>query len=291
MAIAPTIEYSSHTRPQIRDPMLPTPYRVIRTKRENHDTFTLELEHAAGPTEFHFLPGQFNMLYAHGVGEVPISISGDPDCTDRIIHTTRVVGAVTRAMQRMEPGDVIGVRGPMGTAWPMELAEGHDVVIVTGGIGLAPLRPCVYHILANRAKYNRFVMFYGARTPKDIVYSGELRKWGRQRGVEVQTTVDRAGEGWRGHVGVVTTLIPRASFTPSRTIALVCGPEIMIRFAVMALQSRGVDRRNIYVSMERNMKCGVGFCGHCQFGPEFVCRDGPVFPFDRIERLFAIREV
>lgn len=273
------------------DAMLPTPYRVARVRRENHDTFTIELQIVDGTTAFSFQPGQFNMLYVHGVGEIPISISGDPARTDRVLHTTRRVGSVTSAMQKLRAGEVVGLRGPFGTAWPMKAAEGRDFVIVTGGIGLAPLRPCIYHLLATRKRYKRAVLLYGARSPADMLFTTELKKWGQLGDFNVQTTVDRATEGWRGNVGVVTTLIPNAPFDPSDAIVLICGPEVMMRFTVKALELRGVPRENIYVSMERNMKCAIGLCGHCQYGPEFICKDGPVFPFERIERLFTIREL
>lgn len=275
----------------LNDPMLPAPFRIVHVAKENPDTFTMELEPASGNGGFRFLPGQFNMLYVHGVGEIPISISGDATRTDRIVHTTRAVGTVTQVMRRLRVGDTLGVRGPFGSAWPMERFPGKDVVVVTGGIGLAPLRPCIYELLRTRQADRKTVLLYGARTPEDMLYGTELRKWARARNLTTHVTVDRATGKWRGNVGVVTSLIPRAPFTPGETIALICGPEVMIRFTVLALQARGVARENIYVSMERNMKCAIGWCGHCQYGPEFVCKDGPVFPFQRIERLFPIREL
>lgn len=273
------------------DPMLPAPYRVDRTRKENHNTFTIELAAVDCPTHFTFAPGQFNMLYVHGVGEVPISISGDPDRCDRVVHTTRIVGAVTRAMHRLRPGDEIGLRGPFGTPWPLDAAEGHDVVIVAGGIGLAPLRPVVYRIIAARERFERVSLLYGARTPRDLLFKRELATWGRRHRIDVSVTVDRADERWRGHIGVVTALIPQIGFDTDNVVTMLCGPEVMMRFTVTALQARGVEAHDIYVSMERNMKCAVGFCGHCQYGPEFICRDGPVFPFDRVEKCFTIREL
>lgn len=272
------------------DPMLPRPWRVVRVRRETSDTKTLELE-PPEPLNFTFQPGQFNMLYAFGVGEVPISISGDPQEPHRLVHTVRAVGAVTQALCSLKKGDVVGVRGPFGSAWPVEEAEGADVVIVTGGIGLAPLRPALYHVLANRGKYGNVVLLYGARTPQDLLYAKELERWRGRFDLQVEVTVDNAGKGWYGHVGVVTKLIPRAEFAPDETVALICGPEIMMRFTIKALEERGVLRENIYISMERNMKCAIGLCGHCQFGPEFVCKDGPVFCFRDIERFFGVREI
>lgn len=274
-----------------RDPMLPRPYRVQGFRKETDDTFTLELKPEAGQGAFPFAPGQFNMLYFFGVGEVPISISGDPGAPDTLVHTTRAVGAVTKAMGTLKKGDVLGVRGPYGSSWPVAEAAGHDVVIVTGGIGLAPLRPALYHILAHRGLYGRVVLLYGARTPEDILYRNQLKDLRAAFDLEVHVTVDRATREWRGNVGVVTTLIPRVPFDPYHTMAFVCGPEVMIRFTVMELERRGVALDHIHISMERNMKCGIGLCGHCQFGSPFVCKDGPVFPYAEVRDLLSKWEV
>jgi len=279
------------TRTVTTDPMIPTWYDIQRVRRDTHDTFTLDLGRADSEEPFSFSPGQFNMLYVYGVGEAPISISGDPSATGRIVHTTRAVGKVTRAMWRLKRGDALGVRGPFGTAWPVDEAVGKDVVIVAGGIGLAPLRPVMYHILAHRADYRRVVLLYGARTPDDILYREHIAEWRSHLDVVAEVTVDRAAGHWRGNVGVVTTLIPRAPFDCGNALAMVCGPEVMMRFTIMSLQKRGMDTRNVYVSMERNMKCALGFCGHCQYGPSFVCKDGPVFRFDRLAPLFSVREI
>jgi NAD(P)H-flavin reductase len=273
------------------DPMVPEPFRVRRVRRETSDTFTLELQPADGGAQFNFAPGQFNMLYVFGVGEVPISISGDPSRSQALLHTARVVGTVTKAMRKLKTGDMLGVRGPFGSQWPVEAAEGNDVVLVTGGIGLAPLRPALYRILARRERYGRVVLLYGARTPADILYRTELEHWRARFDLEVYATVDRAMAGWRGNVGVVTAMIPRAPFDPLNTVALVCGPEVMMRFTVAELEKRGVEAEAIYLSMERNMKCAIGFCGHCQYGPAFICRDGPVFRYERIKDWFAKWEI
>jgi NAD(P)H-flavin reductase len=273
------------------DPMRPVPFVVRQNARETGDTFTLTLQPSGAPGPFHFAPGQFNMLYVFGVGEVPISISGDPARPELLVHTIRAVGAATRALQKLQKGDLVGVRGPFGTAWPMEPAHGHDVVVVAGGIGLAPLRPALYHLLLHRVQYGRLVLLCGARTPRDLLYARELREWRGRFDMEVDVTVDRATADWQGAVGVVTRLVERAPFDPGSAMAFVCGPEIMIRFAVMALQQRGVAARSVHVSMERNMKCAVGLCGHCQLGPLFVCRDGPVFRYDQTLPFFGMREV
>ena len=275
------------------DPMMPAPWRVRRARRDTRDTFTLDLEPASAGVSLPFLPGQFNMLYVFGAGEVPISMSGDPANPGAMTHTVRAVGAVTKAMSRLGRGDAIGVRGPFGASWPVEEAAGKDVVIVAGGIGLAPLRPVIYHILARREEYGRVALLYGARAPGDILYQSELEKWRGRFDLQVEATVDNvpASQKWRGHVGVVTTLVAGAGFDSARTIAMVCGPEVMMRFTVVELQKRGVSEESVFISMERNMKCAVGFCGHCMFGPTFICKDGPVFRFDRINPWLSKREI
>lgn len=282
-----------HTAPVSNDAnaMLPQSFRVRRVHQDTYDTFTLELGPAQGGEDYRFKPGQFNMLYVYGVGEVPISISGDPGRPGVLVHTTRAVGTVTKVMQKLKAGDTIGVRGPYGSAWPVDDAEGNDVVIIAGGIGLAPLRPAIYHILEHRSRYGKVVLLYGTRTPADILYRRELEQLRARFDLEVHVTVDRAMGNWRGNVGVVTTLIPKAPFDPMNTTAMVCGPEIMMRFSILGLQKRGITFDNIYVSMERNMKCAIGLCGHCQFGPVFVCKDGPVFRFDKIREFFNRREI
>jgi NAD(P)H-flavin reductase len=268
--------------------MAPAPCRVRRAVEETHDTFTLELEARSGSG---FQAGQFNMLYVFGVGEVPISMSGDPGRHGVLVHTTRQVGTVTRAMGSLRRGAAVGVRGPFGTPWPLDVALGRDLVLVAGGIGLAPLRPVLYAVAARRADFGDVVLLYGTRTPEDVLYRRELERWRAEARVAIAVTVDRAARGWPGEVGVVTRLIARAGFEASTAVAFVCGPEIMMRFAADALRRRGVDEERVFVSLERNMKCAVGFCGHCQLGPAFVCKDGPVFPYARVQRLLALREI
>jgi NAD(P)H-flavin reductase len=271
--------------------MLPRPFLVERVSPDVSDTFTLVLKPQEGREAFPFSPGQFNMLYLYGVGEVPISISGDPGDPDRLVHTIRALGAVTAAMQRLKRGSVIGVRGPFGRPWPLRDAEGFDVVIVAGGVGLAPLRPAIYSILTNRGRYGRLIILYGARTPKDILFRREIQRWSARLDTFVDVTVDRAAGTWHGNVGVVTKLIGHGGYDPLHTIAFLCGPEAMLRFAVRALNERGVTADRMYLSMERNMKCAVGFCGHCQYGGNFVCREGPVFRYDRIADIADVREL
>jgi NAD(P)H-flavin reductase len=273
------------------DPMLPQPYSVREVAKETPDTFTLRLEPEDAANGAAFQPGQFSMLWAFGVGELPISISGDPGLHDRLVYTVRSVGQATHSLVNQRVGDSVGVRGPFGAGWPAEAARGWDVIIVAGGIGLAPLRPLIYHVLRNRNEYGRLVVLYGTRSPRELLYRKELAAWARNRETQVLVTVDYGGLGWRGHVGVVTTLFKYARLQPATSIAMVCGPEIMMRFVTRELETQGLSRDNIYLSMERNMKCAVGFCGHCQYGPHFICKDGPVFRYEQIRKLLEKYEL
>lgn len=230
------------------------------------------------------------MLYVFGVGEVPISISGDPAMPGILVHTTRAVGTVTRAMRRMKVGQTLGVRGPFGSAWPLEQARGGDVVVVAGGIGLAPLRPLIHALMSERRSFRRVMILYGARTPQDILYHREVKLWRGHFDIDAHITVDRATGGWSGSVGVVTRLITAGGFDGPSTSAFVCGPEVMMRAACDALTIKGVPSRNIWLSMERNMKCALGFCGHCQWGGAFVCKDGPIFNHAAVAHLLPVAE-
>ena len=269
--------------------MLPAPHRVTARTRETADTWTLALEPCDG-ARVPFAPGQFTMLSAGGAGEVPVSISGDPADAGRLVQTVRAVGLATQAICAAEPGRVLGVRGPYGRGWPLDLPAGTDVVVVAGGIGLAPLRPAVLELLGRRATGGRVVLLYGGRAPDQLLFGAELDRW-RARGAEVAVIVDVAGPAWRGPVGVVTRLVQRCALDPARTVALLCGPEVMMRFAATALLDRGVGAGRIHVSMERNMQCGMGRCGHCQLGPFLLCRDGPVHPWEVLEPWLAIPEL
>ena len=269
-------------------PMAPRPFRVARRRRETADTWTLELEPVTGPPR-EVAPGQFTMLYPFGIGEVPISVSGDT--TGPLVHTVRTVGPVSAAICQSRRGAVLGVRGPFGNSWPVEAAKGCDVVVVAGGIGLAPLRPALLHVLRNRGAYGDVVLLYGSRTPGDLLYRREVERWRGRFDVEVDVTVDRGEDGWLGNVGVVPKLIASARFDADSAVAMVCGPEIMMRFAAEALLERGIAPDRIAVSMERNMRCGLGHCGHCQLGPTLICRDGPVYRWDEIVPLMEVREL
>lgn len=273
----------------VTDPWVPVALPVVEVRRETSDVATLVLDATTAPCPF--APGQFNMLYRFGLGEAAISIAGDPADPGRLVHTIRAVGALTRQLCSLEPGAVVGVRGPFGRGWPVDEAEGNDVLFVAGGIGLAPLRPAILHVLRNRARYGRVVILYGARNPDDLLYLDELRTWRGRFDTQVEVTVDRAGKDWRGPIGVVTRLIARSRFDPDDTTVMTCGPEVMMRFVVAQLRKDEVPEENIYVSMERSMRCAVGLCGHCQWGRTLVCRDGPVYAFDTVRDHFSVQEL
>lgn len=277
---------------QIVDPMLPIQYRIKSKTLENQDTFTFELLPLDPEGNFRFLPGQFNMLYLFGMGEVAISISGDSEKALPVVHTIRAVGTVTKAMQNLQAGDVIGVRGPFGSSWPIETAKGKDVLVIVGGIGLAPLRPVLYYLMAHREDYGQVSLLYGARTPEDQIFMSEYSEWSKK--LAVYTTVDRVDKtknNWQGQVGVVTNLISKAKFDANNSIAMICGPEIMMRFVGLKLKDLGMNLENIFISMERNMKCAIGFCGHCQLAGTFICKNGPVYTYQEMQKYLELREV
>jgi anaerobic sulfite reductase subunit B len=268
--------------------MAPSPFRVARRRRETPDTWTLALEPLSGD-RLACAPGQFTMIYAFGIGEVPISVSADGE--GPLVHTVRAVGPVTEAICASRSGAVLGVRGPFGNAWPVETARGSDVVVVAGGLGLAPLRPALQRVLRSRGEYGEVALLYGSRTPGDLLYRRELERWRGRFDLQADVTVDSAEGDWRGKVGVVPKLVAGARFDPASAVALVCGPELMMRFTAQALLERGVPSERIYLSMERNMRCGLGHCGHCQLGPTLICRDGPVYRYDELIRLMEVREL
>jgi NAD(P)H-flavin reductase len=267
--------------------MIPSSYRIIHRNEETQDTATLALAPEGEPLH-PAQPGQFHMLYAFGIGEVPISVSGVAELPIQL-HTLRAVGAVTRALWRAQPGTVLGIRGPFGNGWRLAGVDA-DLVIVAGGIGLAPLRPVIHHAMANRHRYRNVSVLIGARTPADLLYPAEYESW-REAGLNISSTVDVPAIGWDGQVGVVTTLVPGAVTDPGRTAALICGPEVMMRFAARALIQQGVPASAIQVSLERNMRCGIGECGHCQLGPLLLCRDGPIAGYDMAEPLLSVKEL
>ncbi len=272
------------------EPMVPRPYRVAHRVVETHDSVTLHLTPLSTPLP-RFRPGQFMMVYAHGIGEAAISISGDPSTQDNlVIHTIRAVGAVTAALHDTRPGAVIGLRGPYGTSWDIESAARHDLVVVAGGVGLAPLRSVVLGVLAARECYGRVTLIVGARTPAEFLYRGELDSWAARSDLDVELTIDQPAAGWDGPVGFVTEPLHRLHFDGGRTIAFLCGPEPMMRFSAQLLVDKGLAPTDIWLSLERNMKCGIALCGHCQLGPLLVCRDGPVVDY-RVAPLLRIKEL
>jgi NAD(P)H-flavin reductase len=272
---------------------MPVPARLLKVHTENGNTKTFTCQFADPEIRkmYGFLPGQFNMLYAPGIGEAAISISSDPAERDYLHHTIRIVGSVTRAIAKLTPGSLLGLRGPFGTHWPMKEMEGKDVVIVAGGIGIAPLRPVVYWILQHRSLYKRVVLLYGCRTPGDRVFAEELEQWDRDGSIQVLVTVDTATGDWSGPVGVVTNLLRRVKVNADRTVVLVCGPKILNRVAAWNFLQLHVPPDHVFVSLERNMNCGFGRCGHCQLGPKFICKDGPVFNFGEIAEIFTKEEI
>jgi NAD(P)H-flavin reductase len=263
--------------------------RSIKPETPGVATYALELLDADVAATYSFQPGQFNMLYLPGIGEVAISISSDPAAGGTLWHTVRAAGNVTLALARKQPGETIALRGPFGSSWPVEDAKGQDVLIACGGIGLAPLRPAIYYILRHRADYGRVMLLYGSRTPNDLLYRDEYEAW-QAAGIEVEVTVDISDADWRGNVGVVPVLFYRLRLHPQRTRVLTCGPEVMIHFVVFEALARRIPPSHIHLSMERNMNCAVGLCGHCQFGPVFVCKDGPVFTYEQVQPYLHVEE-
>jgi NAD(P)H-flavin reductase len=269
--------------------LVPAPWRVVDVHRELATTVTLDLVPLEGPPP-RFEPAQFNMLSVFGVGEVPISISTDADHPEVQGHTVRAAGAVTTALCGLRPGDMVGVRGPFGNSWGCEHAEGADVVIMGGGIGLAPLRPAIYHVLNRRPRYGRVAVLLGARTPSDLLFGAEISTWRSRFDVDVFVTVDRADQFWRGPTGVVTRHLARTEADWTSAYAFVCGPDVMMQVAAAQLMELGMPAEHIRITLERNMKCAVGLCGHCQLGGVFVCIDGPVVRYADIAAFYGVEE-
>lgn len=269
-------------------PMHPNRYEVRTKVQENHDTVTLGLMPLSAADHCTQTPGQFNMLYLFGTGELPISVSRLPNTEGTLWHTIRGVGPVSQKCLTLEPGDMVGVRGGFGVGWPMEAAVGQDIILVAGGIGLAPLRPVIDHVLANHSDFGTLNIIYGARSPADQIFLDELAQWHSNTKINFISTVDHATGQWPGQVGVVTDAMSQLDCTAANTIAMLCGPEIMMHFSVLTLEKLGISTKNIYVSMERSMKCAIGHCGHCQWAGDFMCKDGPVFRFSDIATRFRV---
>jgi NAD(P)H-flavin reductase len=273
------------------NPWLTRRVRIVDMIQETEGvaTYRLKYDDSVDADDYRFLPGQFNMLYLPGVGESAISMSGDAEELDGWIHTVRVAGNVTRTLARLRPGDALGLRGPFGAPWPVEQFAGADVVIVAGGLGMAPLRPLIYHLLRHRGDFGRVWLIVGARSPDGLLYPREYDAW-RRAGIDMQTTVDRPAAGWTGNIGVVTVLLDRLPLgDASRTQLAACGPEVMMKYAALSGLQRGIGAERIWISLERNMQCAAGLCGHCQLGPAFICKDGPVLRWDGIEPYLHVK--
>lgn len=284
---------SSCSTVQPENPWLAHTVRIRRVQLEAPGVATWELtfDDPAVAAAYRFQPGQFNMLYLPGVGESAISVSGSPLVHDCVPHTIRVAGNVTRTLEKWRVGETLGLRGPFGSSWPMAGAAGRDVILVAGGIGLAPLRPVICQLLAERPRFGNIWLLYGARTPAGLLYTAEYESWQAQ-GLQLLTTVDRGTDDWQGAVGVVTVLLDRLPLAnPQNTLLMTCGPEIMMSYVVQSALQRGLSPEMVYVSLERNMNCAIGLCGHCQLGPEFVCKDGPVFRYDRVAALLKVHDL
>lgn len=262
----------------------------IRAETPGVATYALTFTDPRVAARYTFKPGQFNMLYLPGIGEAAISISSDAEEPNTLLHTVREAGSVTRPLARKQTSEQIGLRGPFGSAWPMETMRGQDVVIACGGIGLAPLRPAIYYLIRHRNDYGRVYLLYGARTPRDLLYAGEFVAW-RKAGIEVETTVDVADAEWKGNIGVVPVLFYRLRLQAKQTHVLACGPEIMMRFVVFEALARRIAASRIHLTLERNMNCAVGLCGHCQLGPMFICKNGPVFTYEQLEPYMHVEDL
>lgn len=277
---------TSATTTNIYEPKLAVLDRVVEEIPEVR-TFFWHFEQPEEQTAFRrFRPGQFAQVSLFGTGEFPASLPPSPTEAETFF-TIRVVGSCTSALHQLQPGQKFGVRGPYGNGFPMEAYYGQNLVFVAGGIGLIPLRSCIVYALANREKYGKIQIFYGAKTPRELMYRDNLKLWTQLAGVECHLTVDRGQEGWDGHVGVVGSLFkkPGVQVPVQNTTAFVCGPPIMFRFVIKDLSQMGFQETQIVSTLERYMKCGVGKCGHCCIGVAYVCVDGPVFTYEQIRKL------
>lgn len=272
------------------NPLIPEPAEIVEKHsygRSIH-AYRLRLADPAARPRFDFVPGQFNMVYVPGVGEVAISISSDPD-DELLEHTIRIVGRTTRVIERLGVGDFLGLRGPYGTGWPLQEARFKDVLVVTGGLGCAPVTGAIQYMMRRRGSYGRISILHGVKQPADLVFRDRFAQWRREPDTTVLLTSDQPDRHWHDRTGVVTELFQEADFEPGRTVVFMCGPEVMMRYGVEALAARGLPRNRIFVSLERNMQCAVGLCGHCQLGPDFLCKDGPIFRYDRVATWMQVR--
>ncbi|RLE79823.1 MAG: hydrogenase [Thermoprotei archaeon] len=253
----------------------------IKDETPNIKTFRLKFLDEALQKEFNFAPGQFIELTVFMYGEAPFSISSSPFSTDFFEITVKKMGTVTSALMRKKTGDLVGVRGPFGRGWPLVEVRGMNILLVGGGIGIAPLRSAILFLLSRRRDYGDITLLYGARTPRDLVFKEELERWSEH--LDVRVTVDRGDEKWRGRVGVVTVLFDELELDPKETVCFQCGPPIMMYFVTKRLLEMGFPKDHIVVSLERLMKCGMGFCGHCTISGRYVCLEGPVFRYNEVK--------
>jgi NAD(P)H-flavin reductase len=269
------------------DALVPEPAEIVekRSFGPHLHAYRLRLLDPSARPRFDFQPGQFNMVYVLGVGEVAISISSDPE-EETLEHTIRVVGRTTQVIERLGVGDVLGLRGPYGVGWPLQEARWKDVLVVTGGLGCAPVTGAIDYLFRRRASYGRVTILHGVKKPADLVFRERFDAWRRSPDTRVMLTSDEPDRTWHDHTGVVTELFHEVEIEPSRTVLLMCGPEVMMRYAAQILAARGLPEERMYVSLERNMRCAIGLCGHCQLGPHFLCKDGPIFQLSRIRRFF-----
>lgn len=267
------------------------PVRITAAKAEIPGVITYRLKFVDRGVEdtFSVCPGQFNMLYVPGYGESAISVSGYDEQNRELLHTVRVAGNVTRALSRLNAGDELGLRGPFGQGWPMKAAQGGHLVLIAGGLGFAPIRSAIEAAIRDHTRYEKISILAGARSPDQLLYPDQYEQW-KAAGVELRLTVDRATSKWNGHVGVVPLLVDRLKISdPEKTTVMVCGPEVMMWYTAKSAIEQGIPVDRIWLSMERNMNCAIGHCGHCQFGPSFICKDGPVLRYDRIASYLKIK--
>lgn len=273
------------------NPYLPHMAKIVERRQESDTIFTLRLrfEDAAVRESYRFAPGQFNMVYLFGVGEVAISIVSDPEEEGLFDHTIRIVGRVTEGLAALREGDSVGIRGPYGRGWPLQAAEGQDVLIVTGGLGCAPVVSVIHYVIRRRRHFGKLTIVQGVKHSADLIYRKHYEEWARVPNTEVLIAANASSGHWPWHVGPVTELINQADIDPARTVAMMCGPEGMMIAAAKILLHKGMPETALHFSTERNMQCAIGHCGHCQFGGKFVCRDGPVFSYAEIRELLGVR--
>jgi sulfhydrogenase subunit gamma (sulfur reductase) len=274
----------------IPNPYLPQVAKVMERIPEAPGIFTLRLrlQDKKARAAYRFQPGQFNMLYLLGIGEVAISIVSDPRDPELIAHTIRAVGRVTKGLVRLGPGETLGLRGPFGQGWPVEKAKGKGLLMVTGGIGCAPTTSAIEYVIQRRHDYGPLVIAHGVKHPSDLIYTERFQAWESLPQTQVLLAAGHAEPGWQGKVGLVTEVLDDIDPEVFKGIAMMCGPEVMLRAVSEELMQRGMPVNDIYVSLERNMQCALGHCGNCQFGKEFLCKDGPVFPYARVCKLLAV---